>query len=75
MVEASSIRADMEVIDKNGQPIGRVDDVDEDQIKVTRSGSPEGQHHFVPLDWIERVDTHVHLSRSHDELHQEDVGN
>lgn len=75
MVEHSSIQCDMEVKDKNGLSIGRVDDVEQDRIKVTRSGSPDGQHHFVPIDWIERVDTHVHLSRDHEELHSAGLGN
>lgn len=75
MVERSSIQCDMEVRDKNGLSIGRVDDVEQDQIKVTRAGSPDGQHHFVPIDWIERVDAHVHLNRDHAELHAAGLGN
>lgn len=39
-----------------------------DRIKLTRSDPSAGcKHHFTPVEWVERVDTPVHLSMlSHD---------
>ena len=33
-------------------------------LKLMRRDAPDGQYHHVPLDWVERVDTHVHLNRT-----------
>ena len=64
MAEASSIREHMEVRDSAGTTVGTVDGVEGDRIKLTRKGSPDGQHHHVPLSAVERVDSHVHLNQS-----------
>jgi hypothetical protein len=54
----------MEVVDSCGQLVGRVDGVERDSIKLTKD-SPEarGEHRYVPLGWVERVDEQVHLSK------------
>ncbi len=62
MVQASDIRKDMEVRDNAGTHIGTVDGVEGDRIKLTRKDSADGQHHYVPLSAVERVDAHVHLT-------------
>lgn len=55
----------MQVIAADGTPIGTVDHLDgPDRIKLAKSTSPDGQHHFVPLTWVDHVDAHVHLNRS-----------
>lgn len=64
MVDQSSIRPHMDVIDSEGQLVGRVDSVDGARIKLTRRDSPDGEHHYVDLADVARVDSHVHLSRS-----------
>lgn len=40
-----------------GVHIGTVDRLEGDQIKLTRDDSPDGRHHYIPLSWVERVDT------------------
>jgi hypothetical protein len=52
----------MEVRGADGSHMGTVDGIEGDRIKLTRKDSPDGQHHYVGLDLVERVDTHVHLS-------------
>jgi hypothetical protein len=37
------------------------------QIKLTKSDSSDGQHHFLPVHLVERVDDKVHLSIAADE--------
>ncbi|MBX9991288.1 DUF2171 domain-containing protein [Phreatobacter oligotrophus] len=65
MAQASEIREHMEVKASDGQIVGVVDHLEgSDQIKLTKSDSPDGQHHFIPMDWVDHVDAHVHLSKS-----------
>lgn len=63
MVDRSAIREHMDVIDSEGQAIGRVNSVDGTRIKLTRKDSPDGRHHYVEFGDIAPIDSHVHLSR------------
>ena len=46
-----------------GDRIGSVDHLEGDGIKLARKDSPDGSHHWIPLDWVrEVVDGEVHLS-------------
>lgn len=66
MVNASQIREHMEVLGSDGKHVGTVDHMEgSNQIKLTKQDpSAGGKHHFIPLDWVERVDEHVHLKKS-----------
>ena len=48
-----------------------VDHVDGNYIKLTRNGSPDGQHHWIPMDWVTRVDAQVHVDRPGDQAMRE----
>ena len=63
MANTQQIREHMEVIGADDVHVGVVDRVEPSNgIKLTRSDPlAEGEHHYVPLDWVERVDA---LSRS-----------
>jgi uncharacterized protein (TIGR02271 family) len=62
---SSRIAKHMDVIASDGVKIGTVDHLDgPDRIKLTNSASPDGQHHYVPLAWVDHVDTHVHLTKA-----------
>ncbi|WP_237482397.1 DUF2171 domain-containing protein [Lichenibacterium dinghuense] len=55
----------MEVYASDGTKVGTVDHMDgPDRFKLAKSTSPDGQHHFVPLSWVDHVDRHVHLNRT-----------
>ena len=55
----------MDVIASDGVKIGTVDHLDgPDKIKLAKSTSPDGQHHYIPLTWVDHVDTHVHLTKA-----------
>jgi hypothetical protein len=72
MVATSQIREHMEVLGSDGAHIGTVDHLEgEDRIKLTKSDSPDGMHHFIPVDWVDHVDAHVHLSKASDEVMDE----
>ena len=61
--DSASITEHMDVIAADGVKIGTVDHLDGDNIKLARNTSADGEHHYVPLAWIDHVDTHVHLSK------------
>ena len=55
----------MEVYASDGTKIGTVDHMEgTDRIKLAKTTSPDGQHHYVPLSWVDHVDRHVHLNRT-----------
>jgi hypothetical protein len=62
MAEASDIGAHMEVRAADGSHVGTVDGVEGGRVKLTRKDSPDGEHHYVDLGAVERVDEHVHLA-------------
>jgi outer membrane protein OmpA-like peptidoglycan-associated protein len=64
VAQASDIREHMEVRDAAGVPVGTVDHLEGDRIKLTRSGSPDGEHRYVPLSAVSRVDAQVHLNQA-----------
>jgi hypothetical protein len=64
----ANIREHQDVYASCGTKIGTVDHVEGDSIKLTRSGSPDGQHHRIPLSWVAKVHDHVHLNKDHKEV-------
>jgi hypothetical protein len=50
----------MQVIDAEGTPLGKVDRVEGDRIKLTSdssgSGSHDGHHHYIPAGLIAEVE-------------------
>ena len=63
-IDTSSIKEHMDVIAADGEKIGKVDHFEDGKIKLTKTDSPDGRHHFVPVAWIDHVDAHVHLNKS-----------
>jgi hypothetical protein len=70
MATAAQIREHMEVLGSDGVHVGMVDRIEGgNRVKLTRRDPlAEGVHHYVPVDWIERVDAHVHLAKSSSEV-------
>ncbi|MBN9008604.1 MAG: DUF2171 domain-containing protein [Rhizobiales bacterium] len=67
MVATSDIREHMEVIGADGLHVGTVDHLDGGRIKLTRSDSSDGQHHYLDIGLVDHVDQHVHLNVSAEE--------
>jgi hypothetical protein len=46
--------------------VGTVDHMDgADQMKLTKTDKDAGgEHHFIPLAWVDHVDSKVHLKQS-----------
>ena len=59
-----NIREHMEVVGSDGAVVGTVDRVQGSEIKLTKGADKSGQHHFIPLDWVENVDSKVQLSKA-----------
>ena len=53
---ADQIRAHQKVVDARGNHVGTVDHVQGDQIKLTRSDSSDGEHHYVPLSQVSGIE-------------------
>ena len=71
MTGTSSIREHMDVFGSCGNKLGTVDHVEGDSIKLTKSSSPDNQHHFIPKEWVESVDNVVHLNKDCDAAKRE----
>ncbi len=70
MVDLTTIRERMEVVGADGGHVGEVDHVlDQGEIQLTRRDAEaetergvepgHAHHHFIPLDWVERVDSNA----------------
>ena len=60
-----SVMAHMDVIASDGTKVGTVDHMDgADTIKLAKTTSPDGEHHFIPMAWVDHIDQHVHLKRT-----------
>jgi hypothetical protein len=69
-IDTSQIREHMPVVGPNGEQFATVDHVDPgDTIKLTKD--EQGQHHWIPLSWVTRVDSHVHIDRPGQQVMQE----
>jgi hypothetical protein len=72
MVDKARVREHMEVIGACGKQVGFVDRVEKGSIKLTKdSEGARGEHRYVPLEWVARVDDHVHLSKHARDVREE----
>ncbi len=62
MFEKWRIKEHMEVSDAAGRHIGTVDEVEDNRIKLTRSDSADGAHHYLDWESVDRIeDNRVYL--------------
>lgn len=54
-MDVSQIREHMKVVGSDGQQIGTVDRVEGDKIKLSKSDSKDGQHHYIAVADVEDV--------------------
>lgn len=64
MIDPSDIKEHMEVVGSDGDHVGTVDHCEgSDIIKLTKSDPVAGgEHHYIPLAWVDRIDQRVHLA-------------
>ena len=60
MSNLGQVREHMQVIDAEGTPLGKLDKIEGERIKLTRDcsgqGSHEGHHHFIPAGLVAEVE-------------------
>ena len=60
MIHPTQIQKHMDVVSSKNEPLGMVDHILGSNVKLARD--VVGQHHFVPLTWIARIDDKIHLA-------------
>ena len=64
-MDKSQIREHMKVVGSDGRSIGSVDKVEGDKIKLSKSGSADGQHPFIDLaDVADIKNDEIRLSKN-----------
>ena len=64
------IKPHMVVVSSEDGEIATVDQVDgRGAIKLAKDR--DGQHHYIPLEWVTSVDDRVHIDRTRDEAMRE----
>ena len=70
MADATQIKEHAEVVGSDGAHVGTVDHVEGDnRIKLTRRDpNAGGEHHYIPLDWVDSVEgDRVRLNKTGEE--------
>ncbi|RYF52139.1 MAG: DUF2171 domain-containing protein [Cytophagaceae bacterium] len=63
MFEKLRIKEHMEIAGSNGEHVGTVDKIEGETIKLTKTDSPDHQHHTLPFDLVDRVeDNRIYLN-------------
>jgi hypothetical protein len=60
-MDSTKIKEHMPIVCSDNNQFAVVDHVEGDFIKVTKDA--QGQHHYIPLDWVTTVDDKVHVDR------------
>lgn len=67
---ANGIEEDMPLVCSDGGQFATVDHLDRGEtIKLTKDNN--GQHHWIPVDWVTGVDDNVHVDRPGDQAMQD----
>lgn len=69
MFDRNRIQEHMPVVCSNNRQFATVDRVEGDSIKLTKDD--QGQHHWIPMDWVTNVDDKVHIDRPGDQAMRE----
>jgi hypothetical protein len=66
MVAPIAIKEHMEVVGSDGVHVGTVDHLEgRDTVKLAKDDQEAGgEHHYIPLAWVDHVEMKVHLKQS-----------
>ncbi|MBX7116736.1 MAG: DUF2171 domain-containing protein [Myxococcaceae bacterium] len=67
MISSNLIKPNLPVVGSDNVQCAVVDHM-EDRDTIRLNKDEKGEHHFIPLAWVESVDDKVHLSRTGDEV-------
>jgi len=65
MVDTNQIKPHMPVVCSKNWQFAKVDHVEGDSLKLAKDD--KGQHHYIPLAWVQTVDDKVHVDRTGDQ--------
>jgi len=67
--QAHAIQEHMEVMASCGTRVGKVEKTEGNWIKLTMNDPQAGgKHHYIPLEWVERIDQRVHLKKNSEDV-------
>ena len=70
MIQSSQIKPHVPVVCSKGAQFAVVDHVEgTDTIKLAKDD--KGQHHYIPISWVTKVDDKVHVNRPGDQAMRE----
>ena len=69
--EPMGITEHMDVYSADMVKVAVIDHMEDGAIKLTRSSSPDDQHHYIPTSWVAKVHDHVHLNKDAATVHAE----
>jgi len=70
MIQSSQIKPHFAVVSSKGTQFAVVDHVEgADFIKLAKD--TRGEHHYIPVSWVTKVDDKVHVDRSDDQVMRE----
>jgi hypothetical protein len=56
-MNVSDIQEHMKVVGSDRQPVGTVDHVEGQRIKLAKNDpQAQGQHHYIPAEWVDRIE-------------------
>jgi hypothetical protein len=68
MFEKLRVKEHMEIAGSDGEHVGTVDKLENDQIKLTKTDSSDHHHHFLSFDLVDRIeDNRIYLKVSKSE--------
>jgi len=69
-LDSRQIRPNLPVVCSNGIRLGIVERVERaDFIRLAQD--EKGQHHYIPLSWVTKIDDEVHVDRSREQAIRE----
>ncbi len=66
MINPSQIQPQMPVVCSNNKQFAKVDHIEGNSLKLAKDD--KGQHHYIPLAWVQTVDDKVHVDRPGDQV-------
>lgn len=67
MNDLDQIQEHQEVIGSDGGHVGTIDGVEGNRLKLTRTDSPDGRHHYIDASMVKSAHAIVHLNVPADE--------
>jgi hypothetical protein len=71
MLNIGSIKPHMPVVCSEGGQFATVDHMASDNRTIKLAKDDSGQHHYIPVSWVTKIDDAVHIDRPGDQAMRE----